>query len=65
MANSTKSIILEYINNLTRQFEFDQAHRFTAHHISSELHISRSLASLYLNELVKEKLIMKVNSRPV
>ena len=33
--------------------------------MSDEMHISRSLASQYLNELVKEKVVMKINSRPV
>lgn len=65
MANNTKTVILDYLRNLTRRFDFEQAAQFTAHHIGGELHISRSLASLYLNELVKENLIMKVNSRPV
>ena len=40
-------------------------HQLTASTISDEMHISRSLASQYLNELVKEKRVIKVNSRPV
>lgn len=65
MANNTKTVILDYLQDLTRHFDFGEAGQFTAHHIGGQLHISRSLASLYLNELVKENQIMKVNSRPV
>lgn len=65
MAGSTKDLILNYISDLTQSFDFTQVKHFTAKSISDEMHISRSLASQYLNELVKEKLIMKVNSRPV
>lgn len=65
MIGSTKELILHYICDLTQDFDFTQVKHFTAKSISDEMHISRSLASQYLNELVKEKLIMKVNSRPV
>lgn len=65
MTGSTKSIILNYMNDLTQNFDFTQVNHFTASSIAKEMHISRSLASQYLNELVKEKLVIKVNSRPV
>lgn len=65
MSGSTKDTILQYVCDLTQGFDFTQVKYFTAKSISDEMHISRSLASQYLNELVKEKLIMKVNSRPV
>lgn len=65
MANNTKDLILECICDLTDHFDFTQVSAFTASAISSQLHISRSLASQYLNELVKEKVVMKINSRPV
>lgn len=65
MANSTKDLILRYLSDLSENFDFTQAYHFTAQSMSDEMHISRSLASQYLNELVKEKIVMKVNSRPV
>ncbi|MEG0365188.1 MAG: PRD domain-containing protein [Coprobacillus sp.] len=65
MAISTKDLILNYLSDLTENFDFTQAYHFTAQSMSDEMHISRSLASQYLNELVKEKVVMKVNSRPV
>lgn len=65
MVNSTKDLILKQLNDLTENFDFTQVTQFTAQSISEEMHVSRSLASQYLNELVKEKLVMKVNSRPV
>ena len=58
-------MILNYMNDLTQNFDFTQVSHFTASSIAKEMHISRSLASQYLNELVKEKLVMKINSRPV
>lgn len=65
MANSTKDLILNYLSDLSESFDFTQVNHFTASSISDEMHISRSLASQYLNELVKEKSVMKINSRPV
>lgn len=65
MANSTKDLILKYLSDLTETFDFTQVNAFTASAMSDEMHISRSLASQYLNELVKEKVVMKINSRPV
>ena len=65
MANSTKDLILSYLSDLSENFDFTQVNHFTASSISDEMHISRSLASQYLNELVKEKSVMKINSRPV
>lgn len=65
MANSTKDFILNYLSDLTETFDFTQVNAFTARAMSNEMHISRSLASQYLNELVKEKVVMKINSRPV
>lgn len=65
MVNSTKDLILEYMAHLSEYFDFTMVHQLTAGSISDEMHISRSLASQYLNELVKEKKVIKVNSRPV
>ncbi len=62
---NTKDLILEYVSNLTESFDFTQINRFTAKSISCEMHISRSLASHYLNELVKERVVMKIDSKPV
>ncbi len=55
MVNSTKDLILEYMAHLSEYFDFTMVHQLTAGSISDEMHISRSLASQYLNELVKEK----------
>lgn len=65
MAISTKDLILNHLSELSENFDFTQVNHFTASSISDELHISRSLASQYLNELVKEDVVIKVNSRPV
>lgn len=65
MMNSTKDLILEHMSQLSEHFDFTMVHQLTASSISEQMHISRSLASQYLNELVKEKKVIKVNSRPV
>lgn len=62
---TTKDLVLKYISDLSEGFDFQQIEYFTANMISQEMHISRSLASQYLNELVKEDIIFKINSRPV
>ena len=45
-------MILNYMNDLTQNFDFTQVSHFTASSIAKEMHISRSLASQYLNELI-------------
>lgn len=62
---STKEEVYGYLEKISRDFSLRDLRRFTANDISETLNISRNLASQYLNELVKEKQAMKVNSRPV
>lgn len=65
MVHNTKDMILEYLVKLSEHFDYQQINYFTAQSMAQEMHISRSLASQYLNELVKEAIIFKINSRPV
>lgn len=62
---STREEIFNYLEKISRNFSLQDLKHFTANDISETLNISRNLASQYLNELVKEKLAIKVNSRPV
>ena len=66
---STREEIYSYLEKITRNFprnfNIKDFRRHTANDISEALNISRNLASQYLNELVKEKRVIKVNSRPV
>lgn len=61
----TKDEILEYLKKQTEHFQIEYLNLFTTSTISKNLSISRSLTSLYLNELCKDKEIIKVTSRPV
>jgi len=62
---STKEQIAEYLKNETKIFKVDDLSSFTTQKISHHLHLSRSVTSQYLNELCKEDILVKVNSRPV
>lgn len=62
---SSKELVYEYLEELTKTFRFDNFERFTTLDICRNLNMSRSLVSLYLNELVKEGMIIKISSRPV
>lgn len=62
---NTKDSIIAYLKFHTEIFSSRMFSAFTANKISQELHVSRSLASQYLNELFKEQKVIKVNSRPV
>ena len=61
----TKAEVLERLDRLTRDLDADNIRTFTTANIASECHVSRSLASQYLNELVRQGLAIKVNARPV
>ena len=61
----TKEELLEYIKGLTDGFRGEEPERFTASAISARLNVSRNLTSQYLNELVKDGLLVKANLRPV
>lgn len=62
---NTKTAILVHLRSLTDTFTFENVGALTAVEISKSLYISRSLASQYLNELVKDEVLLKTNSRPV
>lgn len=62
---TTKQELLEYLSEETKKFQPEELERYSAGVISGSKSISRSLASQYLNELVKEGRLIKVNSRPV
>lgn len=62
---STKEELYQYLEKISRNFTLKDLKYFTANHISESLNISRNLASQYLNDLVKEERVLKVNSRPV
>ncbi|MCY1713402.1 sigma 54-interacting transcriptional regulator [Caproiciproducens galactitolivorans] len=62
---STKDELLNHVMELTKNFSPKNMDVFTANNISEKIGISRNLASQYLNELVKEDKLLKINSRPV
>lgn len=61
----TKKEVFDYVQDRTRNYTKATLDCLTANAISKELSISRALASQYLNELVKDGVVVKVNSRPV
>jgi sigma-54 dependent transcriptional regulator of gfr operon len=65
MLVSTKDELLNEVMESTKNFSFKNLRDFSANMISQKLNISRNLASQYLNELVKEGKLIKINSRPV
>lgn len=65
MSKTTKETISDYITEKTNKFDMIHFDVFTTVSIADSLHISRSIASQYLNELCEEKVIFKVKSRPV
>lgn len=65
MASSdTKADLLHYLDRATRELSLGSLAPFTTMRIASECHVSRNLASQYLNELVREGLVVKVDARP-
>lgn len=62
---ATKEELYRFVEQLTSQYNEVNENEFTTISISEKLSISRNLASQYLNELVKEDVFVKVNSRPV
>lgn len=61
----TKTEILKTLDKMTRDLNLCNIDNFTTAKIASECHVSRSLASQYLNELVRQGDVIKVNARPV
>ena len=62
---STKDELLNHVMEYTKSFSSKNMDVFTANTICDKIGISRNLASQYLNELVKEDKLLKINSRPV
>lgn len=62
---SSKEQVMEYIRKCTHTMNLNQLADFTTIQISNTLNLSRSLASQYLNDLVKENIAVKISSRPV
>lgn len=62
---NTKTQLEQYLNEITKQLDMHDLHMFCTEMISKEVHLSRTLTSQYLNELNKEKKVVKVSSRPV
>lgn len=65
MQNHVKWEILEHLERWSRQYDQRQLSGCTTAATAQKLSISRSLASHYLNELVEEKKLIKIASRPV
>lgn len=61
----TKQELLAYLDKMTREVDAATSCQLTTARIAADNNVSRSLASQYLNELVRDGLVIKINSRPV
>lgn len=61
----TKMELLAFVERMTRELGASNYLTFTTAKIASECHVSRSLASQYLNDFVRTGKVVKVNERPV
>lgn len=61
---TSKERVYDILDSCTRTHDVREADFFQASYIADTLHISRSLASQYMNELVGEGMLVKVASRP-
>ena len=64
-AAETRQELLDHLDKITREAKLDSVDSFTTTRIATDINVSRTLASQYANELVREGLVVKVNSRPV
>ena len=64
-ATDTKQELLRHLDSITRTLDFNQLAPFTTAAIASDVNVSRNLASQYLNDLVREGFLVKINTRPV
>ena len=64
-AAETRRELLDHLDKMTREAKLDSVDSFTTTRIATDINVSRTLASQYANELVREGLVVKVNSRPV
>lgn len=60
-----KTQLLQLLKERCEQQTIEENECFSASSLADACHISRNTASQYLNEFVKQMLIVKVNSRPV
>ena len=63
--SETRRDIYSYLDFQTREFDTARLERFTTQDIASAVSVSRNLASQYLNDLVREGLVVKVGTRPL
>ncbi len=64
-SGDTKQELLWHLDKVTREMSVSSLREFTTASIASAVSVSRNLASQYLNELVRDGLAVKVDSRPV
>lgn len=62
---SSKHQVVKYLDEITKQFDNKNLDIFTTKYISQTLHLSRSLVSMYLNDMVKNGTAIKITSRPI
>lgn len=61
-----KDKILKIIKNITETYDiYENPEKFTSSNISQLLNLKRNTVSSYLNQLVNENKLIKINSRPV
>ncbi len=65
MGRDTKKRVLDYLEKISGEIDFENPERCTAASVADEMEMSRTVVSQYLNEAVAEGLVVKVNSRPV
>lgn len=63
--SETRRDIYSYLDFQTREFDPARLERFTTQDVASAVSVSRNLASQYLNDLVREGLVVKVGTRPL
>lgn len=61
----TKTELFSHLDKITRGFGSAPVELYTTAKIAADCHVSRNLASQYLNEFVRQELAVKVNTRPV
>lgn len=61
----TRHQVLEYLEQITENTDFQSAEKYSAASIAGRLNISRTAASQYLNEAAAAGILVKVNTRPV
>ena len=63
--NDTKQDLLDYLKNVNIESDLSNIDMFSTISIADGFHISRSLASQYLNFLYREGQLVKIDNRPV